>query len=826
VELALDATVSDSVVQPGDVVTYTIQVTDSEGNPQANAELSAAVVDKAVLSLSELGNTSLLDAFYSQRPLDVDTGASLVINQDRVSQQLSEGAKGGGGGGGGGLEVRSDFSDVAFWQADLVTDEDGMVTFSVQLPDSLTAWEMLARAVTDETKVGETTVDVVATKDLQIRPLTPRFLTDGDRPFLGAQLLNMSPMTMTGVMTYSVSGATLAGQDTQAFEFELVPGGQVAHTWPAQVTSTGDVTGTPNVVILASATAHDADGGSYADAVQLSVPLSRYESPETVATAGVVPPEGVTESILLPESASDRGSLDIRVEPGLAGGLLGGLDYLEHYPYDCNEQLVSVFLPNLVTVRALRSLDITNPTLESQLSYQLGVGVQRLVTRQNPDGGWGYWAGEESSPFITSYVLWGLSLATDLGYSVPEWVIQGAVTYLDGQFEAPDTTMPSWRLNEMAFVHYVLSEIGQGDPGRASTLYEVREDLGVYGKALLAMALDNMDETGGSDPRVQTLLDDIAGAVKLSATGAHWEEAEPDFQVLSTDLRSTAIALDALTRLRPDSPLLPQVVRWLMVTREVGHWSNTQENAWSIIALTDWMAETHELEADYDWSVTLNGDELGSGAAVPGEFNPATDLSVAIAELLRNEANQLAFSRTGDVGELYYTSALRYYLDASAIEAMDRGIVVDRSFQLADGAGGQTINSASVGDVISVTVTIVAPTDLHQLLVETPIPAGTEPIDPGLATSADQYYQPSLSPVGGDSEPQGWWRQWVPSHVEYRDDKVALFATYLPAGVYEYTFNVRATLPGEYRVLPAHGEMMYFTDVWGRSDSSLFSVTQ
>ena len=56
--------------------------------------------------------------------------------------------------------------------------------------------------------------------------------------------------------------------------------------------------------------------------------------------------------------------------------------------------------------------------------------------------------------------------------------------------------------------------------------------------------------------------------------------------------------------------------------------------------------------------------------------------------------------------------------------------------------------------------------------------------------------------------------------------KSPLFSTYLPAGTYEYTFNVQASLPGEYRVLPAHAEMMYFPEVWGRSAGSLFTVTE
>ncbi len=181
---------SAETVRPGDTVTYTLTVRDAAGATVPAAEVSVAIVDKAVLSLAFGGEQPIMDAFYYERPLGVTTGILLVINQDRISQQLSEGAKGGGGGGGDGLEVRQDFADVAYWRADFVTDEKGEISFSVQLPDNLTTWRLAAKAVTDSTQVGEAVTDTVATKELQIRPIA-RFFTAGDRAYIGAALVQL-----------------------------------------------------------------------------------------------------------------------------------------------------------------------------------------------------------------------------------------------------------------------------------------------------------------------------------------------------------------------------------------------------------------------------------------------------------------------------------------------------------------------------------------------------------------------------------------------------------------------------------------------------------
>ncbi len=558
-----------------------------------------------------------------------------------------------------------------------------------------------------------------------------------------------------------------------------------------------------------------ATAGDLSDGIRMEIPVVRYQTPETVGSSGVVAGTSVVEAIYVPSSATDDGELSVTLDPSLGAGLLEGLRYLEHFPYECNEQTVSRFLPNLFTVRALQELNISDPDLERSLSYQIGIGAQQLISRQNFDGGWGYWPGQESSPFITAYVLWGLNSADALGYPVSIDNRNRAADYLTNAFIAPSDAANAWQLNEMAFMHYVLTDMGRGDAGRMSTLYDGRERLAVYGKAFLALAMHAMD---ASDPRVQTLMDDLAGAVNLTAAGASWREDAIDFMTLGSDARSTAIALAAFTRIRPDAPILPNVVRWLMSARTAGVWATTQENAWSIIALTDYMVQRGELAADYAWQTTLNDGELGSGRFDNTNILASTTLRTAITELLRDQANLLRIRRDNDSGQLYYTTYLTYNLDALAVAPLDRGIIVDRRFAL-DGA---TVSSAAVGDIISVTVTIVAPTDLYHVMVETPIPAGVEPVDPNLAaTSPDFYGPPDLTPV---NPAQGGWGAWTPSFTDYRDDKVTLFATYLPAGAYEYTFLVRASLPGEFRVLPVHGEMMYFPEVWGRSGGAVFTV--
>ena len=809
-ELSIDIQSSAQTVAPGDTVTYTLTLRDSEGNPAADVSTSVALVDKAVLALgaSYLDMRSLVDIFYYARPLGVTTGSLIVINKDRISAQLAEGGKGGGGGGdGGGSEVREEFPDTAFWRADFVSDENGVIEFAVALPDNLTTWVLTAKGVNAQTQVGQAENEIVATKPLQVRPGLPRFLVAGDRAVIGGMVVNFGEeSTGEGLFTIDASGGVLQA-DTTEQAFDLNTGGDYVYfSFPFEVGATAT-----SVVVTMTA-----EAGALSDGVRVEIPVLRYQTPETVGTSGVVEAAGVTEAIYVPPSATEDGELRVTLDPSLAAGMLDGLTYLEHYPYECTEQTVSRFLPNLVTLRALGVAGRDTRELEQQLTYQLGVGVQRLVSRQNPDGGWGFWSQQQSSPFITAYVLWSLWTADSMGYKVDANVLDRAVTVLGTHFQAPDQVTQGWQLNELAFVHYVLAQMDAGDPGRISTLYDVRERMEPYGRAFLAMAMHTMD---AEDERAVTLAGDLLGAAIVTGTGAFWQDSSLDFQIMSSDVRTTAIVLDALLQIMPDQPLLPSAVRWLMTVRENGRWQTTQENAWSIIALTDWMVATGELAANYDWSVALNDGELAAGRFDDPQAQQV--LRVDIADLLRDQANLLHFSRSDEPGELYYSTHLAYNLPAKDVQPLERGMVIERQFSL----DGQAVSSVKVGDVVSVTVTIVAPTDLYHVLVEAPIPAGAEPLDPNLPTGLqyDEQGQPVLTPLNAA---QGGWYNWTPAALDYRSDKVAMFATFLPAGSYQYTFTMRAAFAGEYNVLPAYGEMMYFPEVWGRSAGSVFTIEE
>lgn len=824
-------------VAPRDTVTWDVQTLDAAGKP-VQADVSLALVDKAVLSLATDNAGALMDRFYSQRGLGVQTGITLVYNIDRLVAQLAEGGKGGGGGGGEGLAptVRRDFPDIAYWTASLKTGADGKAQVQVTLPDNLTTWTMDARAATEDTRVGQSRTDIIATQALLVRPVLPRFFVAGDRAEIAAVIQNTTPQELSVAVTLAPTGlettAPLASQIT-------VPAESTAKiAWPVTVQAAVDQVKVQMQAIAVAA--------KLSDAVEITLPVHRYTTPEVTGTSGQVDlNEDRLELVRLPANADpSRGELAVTLEPSLAAGMLGGLTYLEHYPYECVEQTMSRFLPNVVSYAALKKLGGANPDLETRLPQQVGVGLQRIYAKQHIDGGWGWWQNDDSNIAVSAYIVFGLAKAKQAGFAVDQTVLDRGAQFLTRNLRAPGD-LKDWQLNSQAFVLYALAEAGQMEPNRAGALFEVRERLSTYAQGYLALTFELIDDEAAA-ARIKTLLADITGKAVVSATAAHWEEGWTDFWNMNTDTRTTSIALAALARLDPQNSLGPNTVRWLMSARTADRWETTQENAWAIMALTDWMAATGELAGNYTWTVTLNGESLGAGSVTPATVKDAATLRADIGQLLLDQTNGLVISRTaaGDQtgkGQLYYTAHLKSYLPVEEVGSLSRGVSVNREYRLADcvtalqqaaNQAGKTrfdetacpaITQAKVGDVIRVKLTVVVPSNLHYVILEDPLPAGAEAIDTGLRTTSSTAQGPEMK----QDQPSPWYDwAWTPTHVELRDEKTVMFASELTPGTYQFTYQIRASLPGVFLTLPATAYQMYFPEVWGRGAGSVFTVTE
>jgi len=157
-------------------------------------------------------------------------------------------------------------------------------------------------------------------------------------------------------------------------------------------------------------------------------------------------------------------------------------------------------------------------------------------------------------------------------------------------------------------------------------------------------------------------------------------------------------------------------------------------------------------------------------------------------------------------------------MPVAEIQPLDQGIIVARQYYRLDDSK-VPVTEIQRGELVRVRVTIIAPSSLHYVVVNDPLPAGLEPIDASLLTDVQvpsKYTQQDF-----DERGWGWWYFY---HTELHDEKVVLSTDYLPAGTYVFTYLARASSAGTFNVVPVTAEEFYFPDVAGRGAGSVFVV--
>ena len=804
---------------PGEPVTLHLRVTDAQGKP-AVGEFSISVVDMAVLALAEPNSEPIETAFYGNQPLGVRTSQALAASAQRL---LILRAPLGGGGGGmpSPLVVREQFPDTAYWNAEIVTDANGEAQVTLPLPDSLTTWQVEVRGLTgglaEETRVGQATIQIITTKDLLVRPVTPRFVVLGDHVLLAAVVQNNTTQDLETDVSLQANGFVLDDPTTAVQRVQVPASGRVRVEW------WGHPQDVDNLDLVFTARS-----GEYQDATRPvfgALPVLRYSAPQSFATSGTLDEEGERlEIISLPRSFDPHGGeLSLELAPSLAASMLNALQALENFPYACTEQTLSRFLPNLETYRVLQQFGISAETLKSRLDRTLQEGLTQLVSRQNSDGGWGWWQGRQSDPYITAYILFGLARAQQAGVAVESVVMQRTIEYLLASSPAPKMLSETWQLDRLAFAYFALAQAAEPsalDLGIPAALFEVRQLLSPWAQALLALTFDKLSP---QDARIATLLSELQTSAIRSASGAHWEDSQPSWRNMSTPIYTSAVVLYALAQHDPASPLVAEAVRYLMAHRQVGGWNSTYETAWTLMALAEVMRGTGELGGDFDFTAMLNGTPLAEGkASGTSQLNPVT-ATQPIDKLYSEAPNALLIQRTQGGGRLYYTARLKVYQPVEMVAPIQRGFTVQRAYypagQDCTPSKCQPLHSARAGDLVMVRLTIMVPQTAYYLLVEDYFPAGTEVLDTSLKTS--QLGATGYLPKDPFGEGWGWWYF---SDPQVYDDHIAWAVENLPPGTYEFTYKLVVMTPGEYRVLPARAWQFYFPEVQGSSGGEVFAI--
>ena len=161
-------------------------------------------------------------------------------------------------------ELRTNFAETAFFYPQLRTNEQGEVSFSFTMPQSLTRWNFRGYAHTKGMLTGMIDGSAVTSKEFMLTPNLPRFVRVGDKTSVAASVANLTGKNLTGTVSFILfDPMTEKIISTQKQKFTVEAGRTTGVNFLFTVTDKYDVLGCRMI----------ADGGSFSDGEQHLLPV-------------------------------------------------------------------------------------------------------------------------------------------------------------------------------------------------------------------------------------------------------------------------------------------------------------------------------------------------------------------------------------------------------------------------------------------------------------------------------------------------------------------------------------------------------------------------
>lgn len=790
-ELVVDIITDKTVYEPGDIVSATINVKDSQGNPVLS-ELSLAVVDESIFSLSNEFEPNIFDAFYGPRAHTVSTLNSMAPYRIILS----------GGQGGGGdqppLAARQDFLDTSTWLPVIYTDENGQSTVTFDLPDNTTSWRLTVKAITLEHQVGQAKINFETKKEVFLRPVLPRILTHGDQANLTAFLHNYSEEEKTIKVNLIADGLEIQGQNEEIITLkpnEVVPIGWrviVNRATPTEITITAQ------------------ESQNTLDIVKVPL-LIQPEAVRDVQNQSGEFNGTVVLPLMLPEVDTETSHVLLSLNQSMSGTLLNGLEYLTGYPYGCVEQTMSRALPNAVVARASQQLGIGGPNLQNQVDPLVQASINKLYSLQHSDGGWGWWSDDISAEYQTAWVLFGLGILNNSGYPIEPRVLDDAANWLTNTYSYSS----EYDIRTRAYSLYSLAMADRGNLEQTQKLVgESIYELDQFSQAALALALYKM----GEEEKAQEILKLISQSAQKENELIYFPQASYDGEyrnkTMSSTIRTTAMVLLAYTKIDPSNELITGMVKYLTSKRQgIYGWGTTNETSFTILALTEYFISQENEQGETPYLVFLNDVKLFEGKLEVGNTNIVLEIP---AEKLEHGKNDIRIT-TNDDSILYFDISSKYDLTQHNIEAAGNVKVTRRYL---DPKTNQILDTITAGQVVKVEVSVTMSENTYYVAVEDYLPGGLEAINEGL----NHESQVSYDIWGSENYHPFFWQDYGYNYKEIRGDKVVFFITTLEKGKQVFTYFARAITTGNFTALPTQVYAMYDSSIWGRSEKTEIEV--
>ncbi|OFZ19566.1 MAG: hypothetical protein A2Z20_08380 [Bdellovibrionales bacterium RBG_16_40_8] len=774
--------------------------------------------------------------------------------------------------------VRSNFSETAFFFPNLVNDADGNVTIKFQVPDSVTSWTLWLQGLTKDLMTASSTKQSQTVKDLLIRPYLPRFLREGDKADLRFVLNNSSDKQIDGSITIDLLENDQKTDASMRFKVSKTQLKAVPFSLAAKKSFTHQVklqtpAGLGNLVIKAVATAKNQSDGELR---KLPILPGRFHLAQSKFVTLKNKDSRVLEFkdlSLSRDSNKDQSLINermvVQVDAQLFYSVLSALPYLINYPYECIEQTLNRFISTGIMTslfskypsvekmakdfssRKTQFESFAAPDPNRQMSLEetpwvneskggkestddlINILDSRIAKRQLADsltklekgqtslGGFPWFSGGPPSPYITLYVVYGFSKALEFGVDVPKPIIQKAWSYLHKHYisEISSTCMArNFCLEFITFLNYVLSNYP--------------------------------DTSWGSD-----VFSDADRKKMLDFSFKHWKEHSPYLKgYLSLTLKRANRLPEA--KLVWDSVMdsakynADEGTHWAREDRSWLWYNDTIEtHAFALRTLMELGSDNTKRDGLVQWlflnkklnhwqSTRATSEVVYSLAHYLSKTNQIDQKESVTIKIGKEKPVELEFSPdkyTGKKNQIVFEGdKVGPDLMPIRINKTTPGFMfASANWQFST----EKLPKDAVGDLLSVTRKYFLRDKSHKEVLLKPI-TESEQIKVGdeievhisLRSKSPVEYVHLRDPRGAGFEPVDMnsshkWNLGLYWYEEIRDSGTNFFFENLPAGEYNFKYRLRAATAGEFKVSPATVQPMYAPELSAYSAGNRLVIT-
>lgn len=720
-----------------------------------------AIVDEGILQITKYKSPNAYDGIFKDIALSCSTAETFGWIMRKDAFSML------GGGEKMVLENIPTFTKlVSYWSGIIESNKKGIAQIDFKVPQYEGKLRIMLVAL-NESKITSAEKYVVVASNVSILPTIPRFAYYKDEISFPISFRNNLEKDILTSLNIDITGASITKEFNN--NLTLKPKSSYVALIPIKVNSNVD---NLNIAITAKSGEE-----TYYDSFIIPVYPNK---PITTEMNFLELKNGKNDlsTYFLPWYSTKLKAMLV-ASPILGLSSLNHIKYLINYPYGCIEQTSSSLL-TLIKIRNIVNLIDPEIADKAFLTNKIYAGIQRILSMQTLSGGFSYWPGSENAEIWSSvYATLTLFEAKKAGFLVPELELNYALEFIKAY------------AHKKMMAYYVLAMGGKLDAKNVIDLISVSDNKNLNTEELMFIA--GALYYSGKENYAKDIL---SRALKLPIPTKR--NLNDDFY---SPLRAYALKLYFSELIYPASINNEQyAIPLIELLSKTSYYYSTQELAWSILSLGT-RIQNVKYAKNYKAKLFINDAEI--------KYTQIKNTTIWDIKNFPRDVNN-AFIDIKSDGIVYLYIEVKGFKKNAQFQRYVNGIELSKQFL---DLKGNPIYKFRQKDLILVKLSAKAirKSNLANVAITDYLPAGFEIENPRLNPDALPDWINKANLI-------------TPDYVDYRDERIDLFTTLSPNTFYYY-YIVRATITGDFFILPAEAIVMYQPEYKANTDDAKIKIT-